>query len=54
MEKEETITFRINNELKKSLEEMARIEDIPVSQMLRKMIKNKAEQFMATKSKGKK
>ena len=54
MEKEETITFRIGSELKKNLEEMAKVEDIPVSQMLRKMVKNKTEQYMAMKSKGSK
>ena len=45
MEKEEIVTFRISSELKKLLEEMAKAEDIPVSQMLRKMVKNKTEQY---------
>ena len=53
MEKEETITFRITSELKKKLEEIAEAEDMPVSQLLRKLVKNKTEGFLANKAKGK-
>lgn len=53
MEKEELISFRISKELKENLIKMAKAEDVPVSQLLRKMIKNKTEQFVAIQTKGK-
>lgn len=49
MEKEEMISFRLNSELKQGLTEIATAEDMPVSQYLRKMIKNKVEQYAKTK-----